>query len=222
MRASVERTGVTNNLGGRFRPAVGADGKAGAGQSTPLSLLERVRSNDADAWRRLMELYRPLVLFWCTRGGVAVDDAEDVAQGVFAAAAADLRGFRRDRPGDTFRGWLRVVTRNQVALHFRRNRDQVQAEGGSGAWEMLASVADPLAVPEEDELAQVNQLHRRAVEQVRGEFEERTWRAFWITAIEGRSPVDLADELGMTPAAIRQAKSRVLRRLKQEMGELLG
>jgi RNA polymerase sigma-70 factor (ECF subfamily) len=56
---------------------------------------------------------------------------------------------------------------------------------------------------------------------VSGEFEERTWRAFWSTAIEGRSPVDLAGELGMTPAAIRQAESRVLRRLKQEMGELL-
>jgi RNA polymerase sigma-70 factor (ECF subfamily) len=184
-------------------------------------LLERVRRNDAEAWRRLMELYRPLVIFWCTRGGVAVDDAEDVAQGVFVATAADLRGFRRDRPGDTFRGWLRVVTRHQIALHFRRNRDHVRAEGGSQAWEKLASVADPLAEAGEDEQAEVNQLHRRAVEQVRGEFEERTWQAFWMTAIEGRAPADLAAELGMTPTAIRQAKSRVLRRLRQEMGELI-
>ena len=56
---------------------------------------------------------------------------------------------------------------------------------------------------------------------MRGEFEERTWRAFWMTAIEGRSPVELTADLGMTPAAIRQAKSRVLRRLRQEMGDLL-
>jgi RNA polymerase sigma-70 factor (ECF subfamily) len=212
---------MTNNQGGRSRPAAGEDGKAGAGQPTPLSLLERVRSNDADAWQRLIDLYRPLVLFWCTRGGVAVDDTEDVAQGVFAAAAADLRALRHDRPGDTFRGWLRVVTRNQVALHFRRNRERVRAEGGSGAWEKLASVADPLAVAGEDEQAEINQLHRRAVEQVRGEFEERTWQAFWMTAVEGRSPADLAVELATTPTAVRQAKSRVLRRLKQEMGELI-
>jgi RNA polymerase sigma-70 factor (ECF subfamily) len=59
------------------------------------------------------------------------------------------------------------------------------------------------------------------VELVRGEFEERTWQAFWLTTIDGRAPAALADELGMTSAAIRQAKSRVLRRLKQEMGELL-
>ena len=56
---------------------------------------------------------------------------------------------------------------------------------------------------------------------MRGEFEERTWQAFWLTAIEGRLPDALVDVLGMTPAAIRQAKSRVLRRLKQEMGELI-
>jgi RNA polymerase sigma-70 factor (ECF subfamily) len=97
----------------------------------------------------------------------------------------------------------------------------VQAEGGSLAWEKLAGVADPLASDEVEERAEVGQLYRRAVERVRGEFEERTWRAFWLTAIEDRSPVDLTDDLGMTPAAIRQAKSRVLRRLKQELGELL-
>ena len=56
---------------------------------------------------------------------------------------------------------------------------------------------------------------------VRGEFEESSWRAFWLTAIEDRSPAALSGELGMTTAAIRQAKSRVLRRIKEELGELL-
>ena len=56
---------------------------------------------------------------------------------------------------------------------------------------------------------------------MRGEFEERTWQMFWRVVIEGHSPVALAEELGVTPAAVRQAKSRVLRRLKEEMGELL-
>src|SRR4051812_12017570 len=117
---------------GRRRPGVDTSvGRGSPGQATPLSLLERLRANDAGAWRRLLELYRPLVLFWCARGGVHADDAEDVAQGVFAAAATGLDGFHRDRPGDSFRGWLRAITRNQVVLHFRRNRGRVQATGGS-------------------------------------------------------------------------------------------
>jgi RNA polymerase sigma-70 factor (ECF subfamily) len=195
--------------------------RGGSGKETPLSLLERLRADDPGAWRRLMDLYRPLVLFWCARGGVTADDAEDIAQGVFAAAATGLGAFRRDRPGDTFRGWLRAVTRNQIVLHFRRNRSHVPAAGGSDTWRTLQDVADKPDVEDDGEKAEVGQVYRRAVEQARSEFEDRTWQAFWLVVVEGRAPADLIETLGMSPAAIRQAKARVLRRLKQEMGELL-
>jgi RNA polymerase sigma-70 factor (ECF subfamily) len=188
---------------------------------TPLSLLDRLRANDPAAWRRLLALYQPLVQFWCGRGGLHGPDAEDVAQEVFAAAAAGLPGFHRDRPGDTFRGWLRGITRNHVLLHFRRSQGRAQAEGGSDAWAQLQDVADPLAGSPDGEDAEVGRLYRRALEEVRGEFEERTWQAFWLTVVEGRAPAALAGELGMSPAAVRQAKSRVLRRLKQEVGDLI-
>jgi RNA polymerase sigma-70 factor (ECF subfamily) len=79
-----------------------------------------------------------------------------------------------------------------------------------------------LGEPDAEEHRQTPQLTLRVLEHVRCQFEAQTWTAFWLTAVEGRAPTDLAGELGMTPPAIRQAKSRVLRRLKQEMGELLG
>jgi RNA polymerase sigma-70 factor (ECF subfamily) len=195
--------------------------RGGSGQPTPLSLLERLRADDTAAWQRLIDLYRPLVLFWCARGGVNPADRDDVAQGVFTAAATGLGGFRRDRPGDTFRGWLRAITRNEIVLHFRRNRGQVQATGGSDAWRDLQDVAERPDAEADGEETEVGRVYRRAVEQVRGEFEDRTWQAFWLVTIECRAPADLIETLGMSPAAIRQAKSRVLRRLKQEMGELL-
>jgi RNA polymerase sigma-70 factor, ECF subfamily len=192
-----------------------------AGLVTPLSLLERMRAHDAAAWQRLIELYKPLVLFWCSRRGVHGPDAEDVSQEVFAATAAGLEQFRRDRAGDTFRGWLRGITRNQAALFFRRNNGKPHAEGGSANWAQLQDVADPLAGPTEEETVEIGHLYRRALEAVRCEFEERTWQAFWLTAIDGRAPAALATELEMSPASIRQAKSRVLRRLKREVGDLL-
>ena len=188
---------------------------------TPLSLLERARARDPEAWRRLVQLYQPLVLFWCRRGGLRGPDAEDVTQEVFAGAAAGLPNFHRDRPGDTFRGWLRGIARNRVLLYFRRSKGRPQPEGGSEALRRLQDLPDALASPPEDEAKEVSQLYRRAVEQVRSEFQERTWQMFWWTVIEGRSPTVLAAELGVTAAAVRQAKSRVLRRLKQEMGELI-
>jgi RNA polymerase sigma-70 factor (ECF subfamily) len=192
-----------------------------ADQVTPLSLLDRIRANDPVAWQRLVGLYQPLVLFWCRRRGVRPNDTEDVAQEVFAAAAAGLSGFRRDRPGDTFRGWLSGITCNLVRLYFRRNQGRVLAEGGSDAWEQLQNVADPLTGPVPGEETEIGLLYQRALDEVRGEFEERTWQAFWLTVIEGRTPAGLAGELAMTETNIRQAKSRVLRRLKQEVGDLL-
>jgi RNA polymerase sigma-70 factor (ECF subfamily) len=188
---------------------------------TSLSLLQRARGNDAAAWRQMEKLYRPLVLFWCSRGGVTGPDAEDLIQNVFAAAFLGLAGFRRDRPGDTFLGWLRGITRNHILLHYRRTPRHVQAAGGSDAWDQLQQVADPLAGCEPDEQVEFQRVCRHIIEQVRSEFEAGTWQAFWMTVMEGRTPATLTAELNMTAAAIRQAKSRVLRRLKEECGELM-
>jgi RNA polymerase sigma-70 factor (ECF subfamily) len=188
---------------------------------TPLSLLDRARTRNPEAWQRLVELYRPMVLFWCGRGGIPPGDVEDVTQEIFVAASQGLERFHRDRPGDTFRGWLRGITRHQILLYFRKNEGRARAEGGTEAQRRLDSISDPLSEPVEGEPTQIKQLYCRAVEQVRSEFEERTWQAFWLSVIDGRSPADLTEELGMSTAAIRQAKSRVLRRLKQEMGQLL-
>ena len=191
------------------------------GQVTSLSLLQRARDNDQSAWGRLTTLYRPLVRFWCRQAHCPEAEVEDVIQEVLAAVAAGLGGFRHDRPGDSFRAWLRGISRNQVCLYFRRNQGRPQPEGGSDALGRLQDLADPLPDSAEEEARAVSHWYRRAVEQVRGEFEDRTWQMFWRAVIDGRPTAAVAEELKVTSAAVRQAKSRVLRRLKQEMGELL-
>ena len=188
---------------------------------TSLTLLQRVRANDADAWQRLVELYTPLVYYWCGRCGVRRDDAPDVLQQVFQATSSSLENFRRERPGDTFRGWLRGITQNMVRLHFRRNGSEPQARGGTEALRQLQQVVDPEEIESDDPPEEMSRLYQRALELVRCEFEERTWQMFWQTVIDGRSPVDIAPELGVTAATVRKAKSRVLRRLKEEVGDLI-
>ena len=56
--------------------------------------------------------------------------------------------------------------------------------------------------------------------QLKADFSDRVWQAFWRTAIDGVSAREVADELKMTPHAVRQAKARVLRRLRDTLGEL--
>jgi RNA polymerase sigma-70 factor, ECF subfamily len=190
--------------------------------TTSLTLLDRARANEADAWTRLVTLYAPLVRHWCLAGGLQPTDVDDVVQEVCRAAFSGLAGFRRDRPGDTFRGWLRAITRTALALHFRRRARAPLAGGGSAAFARLQEVADPAPdLPDEDPSDEIRGLHRRALELVRGEFEDRTWQMFWLTAVEDREPVDVAARFGVTPVAVRKAKSRVLRRLREEIGDLL-
>jgi RNA polymerase sigma-70 factor, ECF subfamily len=202
------------------RPAItGSDGGRSSSTATSRSLIARAREHDPGAWERMVALYAPLVLHWCRRWGLPAADAADVFQDVFQSVAAHLGGFRRDRAGDTFRGWLRAITRNKVNDHFRRRQKEPGAVGGSEARVLLAQLPD--VVPADEDEAEHVILHR-ALDLVRDEFEPRTWQAFWRTAVEGRPAGDVGTELGMSAGAVRVAKSRVLHRLRAELGDLPG
>jgi RNA polymerase sigma-70 factor (ECF subfamily) len=190
--------------------------------STHRSLLQRARGRDQAAWERMVALYGPLVLGWCRGWGLRDDDAADAFQEVFQSVAAHLAGFQRDRTGDTFRGWLRTITRNKVNDFFRRREKEPEGVGGSEARNRLAEIAGamPAEEPGGADPAETELLHR-ALAMIRAEFEARTWEAFWQTAVEGRTAADVAADLGMSPGAVRVAKSRVLHRLRTDLGDLL-
>jgi RNA polymerase sigma-70 factor (ECF subfamily) len=188
------------------------------GDDTSLSLLQRVRDQDQAAWQRLVTLYGPLVYRWCHRAGVEGEDARDVVQEVFLAVAQGLAGFAHQHVGG-FRGWVRGITRHKVLDHYRRQGRQPAAAGGSEALRQLHAVAEA-DLPDEDD-AEVSDLYRRALELIRGAFEERTWQAFWGTVVEGQDTAVVAGNLGMSAVGVRVARSRVLARLRHELADLL-
>ena len=193
-----------------------------ATSSVGATLLVRLRAGQAGAWERLVRLYGQTVYVWCRGAGVSEADAADVSQEVFAAVARHIADFRRERPGDSFRGWLWTITRNKVRDHWRRHADGVQAAGGTTAQQVMNQVPeDGLPDTEAGAEAEASDLYRRALELIRSEFEERTWRAFLMVTVEGRLPADAAAALGTTPGAVYIAKSRVLKRLREEFGDLL-
>jgi RNA polymerase sigma-70 factor (ECF subfamily) len=191
------------------------------GPATSLTLLQRVRDKDQGAWRRLTELYTPLVYYWCGRGGVRGAAADDLVQEVFLAAFTSLGQFRRDRAGDTFRGWLRGITRNHLLMHWRRHRGRPQAEGGTEARGRLEGVAEPSLPDEDDPPAQLRALYHRALELIRTDFEERTWQMFWLAVVEERPIDEVAARFGVTANGVRKSRARVLKRLRDEIGPLI-
>ena len=190
-----------------------------ADHPTSLTLLQRLRAREQDAWGRLLQLYTPLVRSWCHHQGVRGADADDLVQEVFQAVVTGLAQFQRDRPGDTFRGWLRGITWHKLLDFFRRQSSQPRGQGGTAAGQQLQQVPQAEVSFPEETPQEVAELYQRAIELVKSEFEANTWRAFWRTAVDGRSPAEIATELDMSAAAVRMAKSRVLRRLRQEIGD---
>jgi RNA polymerase sigma-70 factor, ECF subfamily len=186
--------------------------------STSTSLLEQVRRRDGDAWSRLARLYTPLVYRWARQCGLQSSDAADVAQEVFLAVAANMDAFHKADSSASFRGWLWTIARNQVRLHFRRQKCRPRAAGGTDAQRALGAVPDLLDQDDEPSaVAGRDGLVHRALDLVRQDFQEQTWQAFLQVAIHGRPATEVAAELGMTPAAVRQAKYRVLCRLHDEL-----
>lgn len=201
-------------------PPAGNDGLAmDRPDATSLTLLARAAGRDEAAWGRLAALYRPLIAHWCRAGGVPAADVDDVAQEVLLAVATGLTGFRRDRDGG-FRAWVRGIARHKAVDRQRRGRGPAAA-GGTDAYQRFQDVPGPADEIGPDDAAEEAWLYRRALDLVKAEFADKTWQAFWRTAVDDRPTDAVAAELGMTPVAVRIAKSRVLARLREEVGDLL-
>jgi len=191
---------------------------------TSSSLLDRVKADEAGAWDRLVALYAPLLYHWCRRFHLQEEDLADVFQEVFKTLVVHIGQFRRVRQNDTFRGWLWTITRSKVLDHLRKQNRQAPGGGGRETVGDLSQIPAPESIPESDpeEAEAMRGLFLRGLDLIRGEFEERTWKAFWRTAVEGRAPKEVATEMSMTSGAVRVAKSRVLQRLREELGDTEG
>ncbi len=191
--------------------------------SSSTSLLRQIRARDAEAWQRLVALYSPLAYSWCRHFGVKAEDAGDVLQNVFCAVHTGIGAFRDDRPGDTFRGWLWTITRNKIRDYFRAQAKLPAATGGTDAQRRLMQI--PESEPEPGDAASGSSTSTNpllaSLGPVRAEFEPRTWQAFWRSTVEGHPTADIATDLGMSVNAVRKAKCRVLRRLRDELQELI-
>lgn len=187
-------------------------------------LLKAVLANDPDAWRRLSALFGPLVYYWCRLRGLQSSDAEDVVQEVFRTVVQRIADFRRDRARSTFRGWLRTITRNKLGDFIRAHRRHIAPQLGGTEDAQFAACgfenADESDV-EDDPSAETMLLYRRVLELIRVEFEEQTWEAFWRVVVDGAVPSDVAAELDMSVNSVYLAKSRILRRVRDEFQDVL-
>lgn len=190
--------------------------------ATRVSLLLRIRDpKDADAWRQFVQAYAPVVYGFARKRGLQDADAADLMQEVFRSVAGAAPRLEYDPKRGSFRGWLYTVTRNKIYSFLDGRKRQPQGTGDSGAQERLQEEPDDGAEAVWDQEYE-RRLFEWAAEQVRGEFRETTWKAFWMTAVDGVDPREAAGQLGLSPGAVYVAKSRVLARLREKIQQLQG
>ena len=184
------------------------------------SLLVRLRdAHDELAWSQFVEIYAPLVYGFARKHGLQDADAADVTQDVLRSVATAAKKLEYDPERGSFRGWLFTVVRNRLRDFWASQARQCQ---GSGDPEMNRRLQE-LPAPEENqewEQEYEQQLFHWAATQVRADFQDSTWQAFWQTAVEGKSGKAVAKALGMTVAAVYLAKARVITRLKEQIQQV--
>jgi len=189
---------------------------------TSVSLLDRLKvaRPDASDWNRLQGIYLPLISRWLGRVPGLGDEADDLAQDVFVAVIREIPRFQRQREG-SFRAWLRQVTVNRARTH-RKRRQRRPAVALDQGDRFLDSLADPNGdLAREWDLDHDRHVFEKLLAIVQPDFSPTTWEAFRQFAVDGLPAARVAEEMGLTVNSVLQAKSRILKRLREEAGELL-
>jgi len=184
--------------------------------TTSTSLLIRLRqSSDRAAWSRFVHLYGPLIYKWAQGTGLQSSDAADLVQDVMTQLVSKLPEFRYDK-SRSFRSWLKTVTLNKWRERFRKRSLPMSDATASG----LARVPDS---SHEDfwESHYRQEVVARAIAMMKNDFKPTTWQACERYIIGGESPDDLAEEFGVSVWTIYSAKSRLIKRLRDELDGLL-
>ena len=182
-------------------------------RATKPSLLLRVRdADDSASWDEFAEIYGPVIRKYCHRRGLQSTDADDVVQETLLQVSRSIGTFDYDSSRGRFRDWLGTVVRNKITRFFESKSRQVSTIDNNPSAQLEASSEDP---------EWTANMHARILEvallRIRVDFEPLTWDAFERLWCVGCSAPEVARTLGMTIDTVYAAKSRVLRRLREEI-----
>lgn len=197
--------------------------------NTRHSLIARLKDpSDQTAWEEFVAIYRPVVYRVAIQKGLQSADAEDVAQTVMVSVARAVDKWEPDPRRAKFRTWLNRIAVNAAINALTRSKPD-RGSGDTANLNLLSGVPDPsrphsqLVNGPESNLVRLEfrrESFRVAARQIKSEFENDTWQAFWLTAVDGISAQSVAKQLGKKTGSIYTAKSRVMKRLQNRVAEM--
>jgi RNA polymerase sigma-70 factor (ECF subfamily) len=187
--------------------------------ATRPSLLVRLRdADDQEAWSDFVQLYAPAIYGFARRKGLQDADAADLTQEVLRGVAGSIGRLEFDPRQGMFRSWLFTLAHRRLCDWLGSRQRREQGSGDSGTLQLLHDQPER-ADAEHWDLDLEREIFARAAEKIRPAFAEKTWQAFWRTAVQGQSGKEVAQALGMTVGAVYLARSRVMVRLKEQIAQ---
>jgi len=188
--------------------------------STSESLLFRLRESDnSEAWSRFSDLYTPLIFFWARKNGLDAHDASDLVQEVMTLVFQKLPEFQYD-PDRSFRGWLRQVTLSKHRERLRKKKLNIDAVSQTHL-SNLAENGQATSAGQTWDQDYCRNLVSSAVELMRKEFAPNTWQALKQFVSTDQTAQEIAESTGVSTSTIYTAKSRLMKRLRQDLEGLM-
>lgn len=196
---------------------------------TSTTFLARLQNRDSKAWNDFMWLYVPLIRYWCRlkKDVLSRPERQDISADVLQRVSTSIGKFDLTREARSFRGWLRRITENRISdfLQERAKRKDIVC---------LSDVPEHLNIPNpvmemqdvDDELALEQEAEERFIllkqilNRIKPEFREKSWDVFHLILVAEKDSSEIAEMTGMTGPAIRQIRSRILKRIREEYAEL--
>ncbi len=186
--------------------------------TTRPSLLLRVKDHrDQAAWYEFDTIYRPMLQRFAISRGLRQAEAEEIAQQCMTAVMKYIQGFEYDPKRGRFKGWLRTMVNNRIKNLFR-DRREMQAESQD-----FKRVEESKDTPDElfDKVWRQEHL-KHCLRLVRTEVEPSTFQAFVAYVMEEK-PIDtVCAAFDMKPNQVHAIKSRMMKRIRAKMIDLLG
>jgi RNA polymerase sigma-70 factor (ECF subfamily) len=187
--------------------------------TTHLTFLLRLRDRaDKLSWHEFHERYGQLLYRYARSRGASHADAEDIVQEVEMYLFKAVSGFEYDARKGRFRAYLRSAVVHAMA---RRASNQARQPMGLDprTFDYLSSQKNGGADARWEHEWQLHRL-RWAMRSVAEEFEPTTLKAFEMHVLAGRSVAETADTLKLSKASVYQAKSRILKCLKERLATM--
>ncbi len=182
--------------------------------TTRPSLLLRVRNaRDELAWSLFVEIYGPLIYAYCRRQMLAETDAADVSQEVLTRLAKAIHSFEYQPEKGGFRKWLGTITHNELARFYKKRQRVVRCQPAADEHFEVDSLPGQSDWSEHFQASVLNM----ALGRIEPEFDRVQWDAFQQVWIEDVSAKAVAEALSIPIEKIYVAKSRILKRLREEI-----